>query len=99
MLSIIILVFCIKEQIQCKQVDVLPSKNQAMCKLNHCQSTAIQCIVIVINDITSKSCEQRLITKEHIATYTNLILLFKPVLYSSTLVIKVVLSRILTITL
>ena len=33
------------------------------------------------------SCEQRL-TKEHIAMYTNLILVFKPALYSSTLVIK-----------
>ena len=47
-----------------------------------------------------KSREHRLITKEHIATQTNLILLFKPALYSSTLVIKllkvvykVVLSR------
>ena len=32
--------------------------------------------------------QQRLITKEHIATHTNLILPFKPALYSSTLVIK-----------
>ena len=32
------------------------------------------------------SCEQTLITKEHIATHTNLIILFKH-LYSSTLVI------------
>ena len=45
----------------------------------------INCIVIVINDITGKSREQRFITKEHIATHTNLILL---ALYSSTLVIK-----------
>ena len=40
--------------------------------------------------------EQRLITKEHIATHTNLILPFKPALYSSTLSIKclkVVLSQ------
>ena len=37
--------------------------------------------------------EQRLITKEHIATHTNLILLFKPALYSRTLVIKVVLCQ------
>ena len=56
-----------------------------MCKLNHCLSTAIQCIVVVIFDVTSKSCEQRLITKGHIATHTNLILL---ALYSSTLMIK-----------
>ena len=35
------------------------------------------------NDITNKSREQRLITKEHIATHVNLILLFKPALYSS----------------
>ena len=43
-----------------------------------------------------KSREQRLITKEHIATHTNLILPFKPALYSSTLLIKclkVVLSQ------
>ena len=54
----------------------------------------IQCIIIVLNDITSKSREQRLITKEHIATHVNLILLFKPALYSSTLVyLKVVLCR------
>ena len=52
-----------------KQVDVLPSKNQALC-------------------VTSKSHEQRLITKELIATYVNLIILFKPALYSSTLVTK-----------
>ena len=31
-----------------------------------------------------KSREQRLITKEHIATHTNLILPFKPALYSNT---------------
>ena len=36
----------------------------------------------------SKSCEQTLITKEHIATHAHLILLFKPALYSSTLVIN-----------
>ena len=51
--------------------------------------TVTQCIVIVLNNnVTSKSCEQRLITKEYIATQANLILLFKPALYSSTLVIK-----------
>ena len=67
-----------------KQVDVLPSIiNQALHKLNQ----------IVINDITGKSREQRLITKEHIATHTNLILLFKPALYS-TLVIKLLNSSI-----
>ena len=70
---------------QNKQVDVLPSKNQALRKLNHCYSTTIQCIVIVINDITDKSCGQRLITKEHMP---NLNLLFKPALYFSVLVIK-----------
>ena len=32
--------------------------------------------------------EQRVITKEHTAMDTNLILPFKPTLYSSTLVIK-----------
>ena len=47
---------------------------------------------------------QRLITKEHIAMHTNLILLFKPVLYSGTLVIKVCniklyLAGIITVTL
>ena len=42
----------------------------------------------VNHDATSKSREQRLITKEHIVTHTNLILLFKPALYSSTLVVK-----------
>ena len=49
---------------------------------------------MVINDITGKSCEQRLITKEHIATHTNLILLFKPALYYSALVIKLFKSSI-----
>ena len=56
-------------------------------KLNHCYS---QFIVIVIDDVTGKSREQRLITKEHIATHAFLILL---ALYSSTLVLKVVSSR------
>ena len=51
-------------------------------------------IVIVFNDITSKSREQRLITREHIAMHANLILLFKPALYSSTLVIKLFESSI-----
>ena len=46
------------------------------------------------NDVTSKSHEQRLITKEHIAMHANLILLFKPDLYSSTLVIKLFESSI-----
>ena len=45
-------------------------------------------IVIVFNDVTSKLHELRLITKERVATHTNLILLFKHTLYSSTLVIK-----------
>ena len=36
---------------------------------------AIQCIVIVFNDIMSKSHEQGLVTKEDIATHTNLFLL------------------------
>ena len=66
----------------------------SLCKLNHCQSTVIQCIVIVLNDVTSKSREQRLITKEHIATHVNLILLFKPTLYSSTLEIELFESSI-----
>ena len=38
-----------------------------------------------INDITSKSCGQRLITKEHIAVHTKL----KPASYSSTLVTNI----------
>ena len=76
-----------------------------MCKLNYRQSTAIQCIVTVLNDVNSKSHEQGLITKEHIATHTNLILLFKPALYSSTLVMilfkssmKLFYAEILTVT-
>ena len=40
------------------------------------------------NDVISKSREHRVITKEHIATHVNLILLFKSTLYSSTLVIE-----------
>ena len=43
-------------------------KNQPLCKLNHCSSIAI------INYVMGKSHEQRLITKEHIATHTNLML-------------------------
>ena len=46
------------------------------------------------NDVISKSLEHRLITKEHIAMHANLILLFKPVLYSSTLVIELFESSI-----
>ena len=41
------------------------------------------------NNVTSKSREQRLITKEHIATHTNLIILFKPALYSIAEVLKI----------
>ena len=47
-----------------------------------------------LNNVTSKSRKQRLITKEHIATHVNLILLFKPALYFSTLVIKLFESSI-----
>ena len=43
---------------------------------------------MVFHDVTNESREQRLNTKEHIATQANLILLFKPALYFSTLVIK-----------
>ena len=46
------------------------------------------------NDIISKSREHRLISKEHIAMHANLILLFKPDLYSSTLVIELFESSI-----
>ena len=49
---------------------------------------------LVLNDIKSKSREQRLITKEHKAMHANLINLFKPALYSSTLVIKLFESSI-----
>ena len=56
--------------------------------LCNCKSTAIQCTVILFNDVTCKSHKQRLIAKEHIAMHTNLIPLFKLALYSSTLVIK-----------
>ena len=38
--------------------------------------------------------EQRLITKEHIATHTNLFLWLKPTRYSDTLVIKLFKSNI-----
>ena len=72
-----------------KQVDVLTSKNQALCKL---KLPLINCYSMYCNNIykgiTNKSHELRLITKEHIATHTNLILLFKPALYPSTSVIK-----------
>ena len=58
--------------------------------MNHC---AIQCIVILFNDVTCKSHEQRLVTKEHIAMHTNLIFF---ALYSSTLVIKCFKSEVKT---
>ena len=54
-------------------------------KTRHCVNLSI---VNLLNYYLMTSREQRLITKEHIATYTNLILLFKPALYSSSLVIK-----------
>ena len=59
-----------------------------MCSGNKLMYYHLKNIVIVINDIIGKSREQTLITKEHIATHTNSVLLFKPALYSSTLVIK-----------
>ena len=49
---------------------------------------------MVLNEVTNKSREQRFITKEHIATHANLILLFKLALYSGTLVIKLFESSI-----
>ena len=49
-------------------------KNQVLCNVT-------QLIVIKFNYVMGKSREQRLITKEHIATHTNLIILFKQALY------------------
>ena len=44
----------------------------------------IKCVVVVTNDITGKLSEQKLVTKEHIATQKNYIvcfnLLYTPVL-------------------
>ena len=71
-----------------KQVDILPSKTQVLCN---------QVPFNVPYDVMSKSHEQRVIPKEHIAKLTNLVLLFNPAVYSNTLLIttfiKVVLSR------
>ena len=64
---------------------------------NHCQSTATQCIVIAINDATGKSSQQRLITKEHIATHTNLIV-FGFILQYFKSSIKLFYAEILTVT-
>ena len=61
--------------------NVLPSKNQVLYKL---QSTGIH------NDIMRKSHEQRLITKDHVAMLAYLNFMFKPVLYSSALVLCLV---------
>ena len=44
-------------------------------------------LLLVIAILYSHMSRDVLITKEHIATLTNLIFLFKPPLYSSTLVI------------
>ena len=41
---------------------------QVICKVNHCLSIAIV-KKNIFNDVTSKSYEQRLITKEHITTH------------------------------
>ena len=40
--------------------------------------------------------EQRLIPKEHIATLTNLVLLFNPAVYSNTLLIKTFIKVVLS---
>ena len=53
-------------------------------------------IVIVTNDVTGKSCEQRLITKEHIVMHTNLILLLYIFV---TKIFKSSIAEILTVTL
>ena len=42
----------------------------------------------IYNNFTGRSCEQGLITKKCIATYTNQIFKFKQALYSSALVMK-----------
>ena len=91
-------------QIYWKQVDVL----YYHLKTRHCVSytNVNQLLFSVINDAMGKSCEQKLITKEHIAMHTNLILLYKQALHSSTLMIKLFNSstklfqaKILTVTL
>ena len=64
-------------------------------KTRPCVSYISQCIVIAINDITGKSHEQRL-TKEHIATHTNLIVFGFILQYFS---IKLFYAEILTVTL
>ena len=71
-----------------KQVDVLTSKTQALCKLTIVTlllfifNVLFKVLLRVFNDVTSKPCEQRIITKEHIAMHKNLILLlYIPVNY------------------
>ena len=56
--------------LQAEQVDVYYLKPGAVCKLNHCYSMYCSSI----NDVTSKLCELRLITKEHIVMHTHLII-------------------------
>ena len=70
-------------------VNVLPSKNQVLCTLNY-----LLLWFRKYNNVMRKSCEQRLITKEHIVTRTHLNVKLKPALYSSTLVIKLFTSSI-----
>ena len=68
----------------------VPPKNHALCKLNYVPIIHHYCLENAINKnhITRRSCEQRLITKEHIAMYTHLNFKLKFAVYFSTLVIK-----------
>ena len=70
--------------INIQQIDVLPSKNQSL--------YTSYLLLKIHNDIMKKSHEQRLITY-HIATHTHLYFMFKPAIYSSALLIKVLCSR------
>ena len=67
-------------------VDVLPSKNQALCE--YCTHSSKLILLISLISVFIKSCEKRLITKEHIITDTYLTFVFKWAVHFSTLATK-----------
>ena len=77
------------------KVDVLPSKNQVLWKLNYCQFTAIQLYLMTL-------CQQRLITKETALYHKAIQILLNGFIlqyFSDKYLFKVHKAEILTVTL
>ena len=75
------------------RIDVLPSKNQALCeyctRVSYVDNTLLICTVLyIVYFVFIKSCEKGLITKEYIVMDVHLNFAFKQALHFTIIVIE-----------